>query len=105
MRGAEAAHQMSRESNGNMSLPSHFAIQYDRLRMSLCHPAAFHHVWIGRSRHFHHVVVVRAIPQIAAVDFDLAVLDFIGPVKGFTHTNEVVDVKSEEHTSELQSHL
>src|SRR6266851_625851 len=95
--GAETAHQTSRVSNVNMVLPSHFPVQYDRLRMRLCHPAAFHHVWIGGGRHFHHVVVVRAMPPITAVDSDFAVLGFVGPVEGLTHADEVVDVLAAAH--------
>src|SRR5712672_2872925 len=101
--GAEAAHQTSRVSNVNTVLPSHFAVQYDRLRMGLRHPAAFHHVRIGGGGYFHHVVVMSAVPPIAAIDPDLAVLDLVGPVEGLTHADEVVDVLATAHR-DIPSH-
>src|SRR5258708_35441310 len=101
--GAETAHQTSRVSNIYTVLPSYFAIQDDRLRMRLRHPAAFHHVRTGCGRHFHHVVVVGAVPPIAAVDPDFAVLDLVGPVEGLTHADEVVDVLATAHR-DIPSH-
>src|SRR5260370_28534276 len=101
--GAEADHTTSRVSNIYTVLPSPFAIQDDRLRMRLRHPAAYNHVRTGWGRHFHHVVVVGAVPPIAAVDPDLAVLDLVGPVEGLTHADEVVDVLATAHR-DIPSH-